>query len=877
MFARSKPKEPSSTRKVTPPSPSYMSSEQFAAYLTDLRNNRINRPGGARPQPGGPRREGPAPASGRSSLGTPPLSETASVHQRTQSDISSNGNGTAPATRPSLATGRPSVSASVSASVSSRYSTATQGRDYYPNRPVQPLKPGEVVPTATYIERGQRWMEKEEAVSLRQAMEDMDLKDQEQDTPEEDPEGKRIYEAALDEAAELVWQHQHPGKVPEPGAPYRYKPHMRKNSYAHARTASAGLYGNDVTPTGLARDPSMRSVSGSSNDSDGMGSTRSRSSFASSRQASGARENSESQRGAAPTSRPSKSYGSISSPPSAVQGGRRRSSLKRNISGEVQKPFSGDQIWEEPNESSPGRPGASVQDSTTQPLRVKPKNPLNRVQFASELHGARPQPTPKLDKYEIYRNPPTQTRNPQYTTTNGADTPPKLDNVPRKHGMEIRSEDIRQATSMKLKDRSSKLPTPSAVSDAPGRPIVSFDKDWKPPEEATDKTPEESRRGRGEAAIPSRIYHQQPQQSTQDNIPSISVAQDPAPAPTTPSRRPWPTSGSSSQVTAPPVPAISVSDTATTKPSIPTISLPDDGPSVPTINLPDDSPSIPSINLPDDGPSIPVIVTPDDAPSAPSARPLPTPVPSAPRVRHQPRPNPTGHWSPATRPVNPRATARCHECNLPIEGRFVSLAGTSERFHPQCFTCYTCGTSLEALEISPEPDSHRSARLDRIARRAAGEILPEDPGATMAEDGDERLRFYCHLDWHELFAPRCKHCKTPIMGEHVVALGAHWHFGHFFCAECGDPFERGMTHIEKDGYAWCVGCQTKRTERRAPKCKRCKVAVIGQYVQALGGEWHDECFRCGQCGGGFDDGQIFPRDDGRGVWCTGCMERELKA
>ncbi|KAK0656416.1 hypothetical protein B0T16DRAFT_343402 [Cercophora newfieldiana] len=874
MFARSKSKEPSSTRKVTPPSPSYMSSEQFAAYLTDLRNTRINRPGGARPQPGSRREAVGQPASGRSSFGTPPLSEAASsIHQRTQSDVSNNGTtAPGPANHPAapVSTSRPSLSASVS----SRYSTNTQGgRDYYPDRPVQPLKPSDVVPTATYIERGQRWMEKEEAVSLRHAMQDMDLKDKAEKSPaaeEESPEDRRLYEAALDEAAELVWQHQNPGKVPQPGAAYRYKPHMRKNSYAHARTASAGMYGGDVAPTGLARDPSMRSVSGSSNDSDGPGSTRSRSSFASSRQTSGARGSLESQRRAVPESRPPKSYGSISGMPSAAPGGRRRSSLKRNISGEVQKPFSGDQIWEEPDGSSPGRPNASGQDNTTQPLRVKPKNPLNRVQFAPELHGARPQPTPKLDKYEIYRNPPTQTRNPQYTTNSGADTPPKLDNVPRKHGMEIRGEDIRQATSMKLKDRSSKLPTPSAVSDTPGRPIVSFDKDWRPPEEATDKTPEESRGGRGEAAVPSRIFHQQPlQRPPQDNkdnnnsIPSISVTEDPSPAPTTSSRRPWPASSSGSQVTAPPIPTIAVSDSSDTA-----------TPSIPTINLPDED---------NNTPSIPIIVTPDDnttttTSAAPSTRPLPTPVPSAPRIRHNPRP--TSHWSPATRPVGARATACCHECSLPIEGRFVSLAGTPERFHPQCFTCYSCGTSLEALEISPEPAPARSARLDRIARRAAGEILPEEPGFTMAEDGDARLRFYCHLDWHELFAPRCKHCKTPIMGEHVVALGAHWHFGHFFCAECGDPFEKGMTHIEKDGYAWCVGCQTKRTERRAPKCKRCRVAVIGSYVQALGGEWHDECFRCGECGGGFEDGQIFPRGERGGeevVFCTGCMERELKA
>jgi len=58
----------------------------------------------------------------------------------------------------------------------------------------------------------------------------------------------------------------------------------------------------------------------------------------------------------------------------------------------------------------------------------------------------------------------------------------------------------------------------------------------------------------------------------------------------------------------------------------------------------------------------------------------------------------------------------------------------------------------------------------------------------MAEDDgwDDAKRFYCHLDYHEKFSPRCKSCKTPIEGEVIVALGAEWHVGHFFCAECGD-------------------------------------------------------------------------------------------
>lgn len=750
------------------------------------------------------------------------------------------------------------------------------GRDYVPERPAKPLKPSEVVPTARYMERGQRWMEKEEAVSLRQAMDDMDLRDEipndkvETEVEVEDEEEVRIRNAALEEAAELVWQHQNPGKVPEPGAPYRYTPHLRKNSYAHARTASVGLYGDDVAPTGLARDPMSRSVSGSSTESDGFGSTRSRTSFTSSRKHSGTyeprRESLEKSRQVSTESKSAKPYNGISSSGSfAIKGGRRRSSLRRNISGEVEKPFSGDHIWEEPEGQTPDKTKAKALEDQghVQPLRLKPKNPLNRVQFAPEVPAkadSPPPPAPQtVSKYDIYRNPPSQSRNPQYTTNSRSESPVDHDLVLRKQGMEIRGDDIRQATSMRLKDRSPKLPTPSAVSDNPGRPIVSFDRYWKPPKEAADEKPEESKFGRGGRSspfVPHGVLEEQQQQQAK-NIPVISVSEARTPAAPSPASRNAPAGPPTIQV---------------------------DGPTIPTIAVSDSTPPIPTISLPDDAPSIPIIVTPDDNNNGDSSssapRPLPTPQSGASRARASARPR--GHWSPAPAPAGSRATACCHECSQPIEGRFVALGGNSERFHPQCFTCYSCGTPLEALEISPEPDPHRAARLDRIARRAAGEVLAEEPGQTMGEDGDARLRFYCHLDWHELFAPRCKHCRTPILGEHVVALGAHWHHGHFFCAECGDPFERGATHIEKDGYAWCVACQTRRTERRAPKCKGCRQAVIGQYVQALGGEWHDACFRCATCGGGFDDGQIFPME-GRGapgetvVLCTGCRERELKA
>jgi hypothetical protein len=701
-------------------------------------------------------------------------------------------------------------------------------------------------------------MEKEEAVSLRDAMQDMDIKNQEE-------EEARIHAAAQDEASELVWQHQNPEAAVKPDAPYRYRDHLRKNSYQHARTQSVGRYSG----VGMADALNRRPVSGSSSNSGGMHSQRGRVS-------SGSSGNSQGERNIGPEpagrtsldnskhlsqSRTQKSYGSISGGGRPDGGPRRKFSAKRNISGEVAGTFTSDQIWEEPEQEDGERGRSQDGRDMPAPLRIKPRNPLNRVQFAQDL-PARSNSTPPeiikpLSRSEIHRNPPSQSRNPNYT----ANTPPAPQTperkseeaerppVPMKDGLEIRSDEIRQATSMRLKDRSPKLPTPTVVSDKPGRPIVSFDANWKPKE--ADVKPEVRRRSPFDRLSTS---------SQRQSLPARTDSKDVS--------TPIPT------IHIPDTPSIEVNQRPAT--TVPIINFPDSAPSVPTINLPDSNPRIPTINIPD-APAISVSA-PEISVSDMSKDSRPLPDPKKVGGRPQPRAVPInrGHWSPA---AGKRATLLCHQCQLPIEGRSLFVTGQPERFHATCFICFTCGTSLESLDIHTEPSTKRSERLDRIKRRARGENIPDVEGQTMAEDGDERLRLYCDLDWHENFAPRCKHCTTPIHGEHLIALGAHWHYDHFFCAECGDPFGKGVSHIEKDGYAWCLNCQTKRTERRAPKCKKCKKPVIGEYVQALGGEWHEKCFRCANCKGAFLDGAFYPKEVGEEtvVLCIKCIERELKA
>jgi hypothetical protein len=321
-------------------------------------------------------------------------------------------------------------------------------------------------------------------------------------------------------------------------------------------------------------------------------------------------------------------------------------------------------------------------------------------------------------------------------------------------------------------------------------------------------------------------------------IPSISVSESPAPS-----------RGRDMPASAPSIPTISVSETPAISVSRPVNTrgysmLPSIGvtPPIPSISV-NDSPA-PSRGRPSPMPTVsaPAVPTINVNGQGGSTRPLPDPK----NFRAKPfgATNTRPHWTPA----NVRTGALCTQCALPIAGRIVSAAGS--RFHPECFACYQCGEHLECVAFYPEPQEKLAERIARMRARQRGEDLPftashptpSDMAALEQQDGtDESQRFFCHLDFHEMFSPRCKSCKTPIEGEVIVACGAEWHAGHFFCAQCGDPFDSSTPFVEKEGYAWCVNCHTHRF---STKCRKCRKPVVDTVVKALGQEWHVACFCC---------------------------------
>ena len=81
----------------------------------------------------------------------------------------------------------------------------------------------------------------------------------------------------------------------------------------------------------------------------------------------------------------------------------------------------------------------------------------------------------------------------------------------------------------------------------------------------------------------------------------------------------------------------------------------------------------------------------------------------------------------------------------------------------------------------------------------------------------------------------------------INAMNKSWHPDHFFCSLCGKQFEEdNFNFYEKDGKPYC---KEDYFDQFAPTCRRCDRAIMGAYLSAVGGYWHQECFTCKVSGG----------------------------
>lgn len=133
-------------------------------------------------------------------------------------------------------------------------------------------------------------------------------------------------------------------------------------------------------------------------------------------------------------------------------------------------------------------------------------------------------------------------------------------------------------------------------------------------------------------------------------------------------------------------------------------------------------------------------------------------------------------------------------------------------------------------------------------------------------------KIYCHLDYHQLFSPLCGYCNTPVESDGIFALNKHWHNGHFFCADCSEPFSGTDNYYVKDGHTLCENCHL---EKMAIKCWKCQYKCSPMVIEALGRQWCNSCFSCEECTTPFENNEFILRQDGTLV-CHICEARRIK-
>ncbi|XP_013794117.1 leupaxin-like isoform X2 [Limulus polyphemus] len=189
--------------------------------------------------------------------------------------------------------------------------------------------------------------------------------------------------------------------------------------------------------------------------------------------------------------------------------------------------------------------------------------------------------------------------------------------------------------------------------------------------------------------------------------------------------------------------------------------------------------------------------------------------------------------------VKTTAKGQCCACKKQIIGQVITALG--QTWHPEHFTCVHCNKELGTKNF-------------------------------FEREGEP----YCEEDYHKIFAPRCAYCNGPILNKCVTALDRTWHQEHFFCAQCGRQFgEDGF--LEKDGKPYC---RDDYYDMFAPKCSGCNRPIKENYISALNGQWHPECFVCRDCGQSFNGGSFFDHEGlpycethyhaKRGSLCAGC-------
>jgi len=91
----------------------------------------------------------------------------------------------------------------------------------------------------------------------------------------------------------------------------------------------------------------------------------------------------------------------------------------------------------------------------------------------------------------------------------------------------------------------------------------------------------------------------------------------------------------------------------------------------------------------------------------------------------------------------------------------------------------------------------------------------------------------------------CAVCGKVLQGAYVKVGEAGYHQGCFNCTKCKAPIQGKFFNL--NGLPHCEKC-TSEAEAGREKCSKCGKVITGQFIKALGKDWHYDCFTCTKCG-----------------------------
>jgi len=123
--------------------------------------------------------------------------------------------------------------------------------------------------------------------------------------------------------------------------------------------------------------------------------------------------------------------------------------------------------------------------------------------------------------------------------------------------------------------------------------------------------------------------------------------------------------------------------------------------------------------------------------------------------------------------------------------------------------------------------------------------------------------FQCETCYKKINTKTCAHCKEIITGQYLTALGKDWHMDHFVCVVCSKPNTSTYRTYKDEPY-----CDTCYLKKIISKCATCNtmISMNEKMIEVGDKKLHEKCFVCGFDQKPIDSKQSIKMKDGK-VYC----------